>query len=256
MSPLHLIASLFILSFVDSRVPRTHFLIKGHVKESLRKLPWKWRHEKTSYKVKTPLTIGVDVVSSYKLRADSVEIEGIFNTSHFQFRDCAAIMKRTPEVQGKDGVYTIYPDGRTEKRVFCDKTTEGGGWTVIQRRKYGITDFYRSWAEYKRGFGGAKTDYWLGNDAIHSLTSLAAEELRIDLVDFSGSKAFARYSKFVIASEKDKFKLSVGGYSGNAGDGLKYHNGYTFSTKDKYAKENCAKGFEEHGGMTIVTIQI
>ncbi|XP_062582024.1 ryncolin-1-like, partial [Saccostrea cucullata] len=243
MSPLHLIVSLFILSFVDSRVPRTHLLIKGHVKESLRKLPWKWRHEKTSYKVKTPLIIGVDVVSSYKLRADSVGIEKIFNTSHFQFRDCAAIMKRTPEVQGKDGVYTIYPDGRTEKRVFCDMTTEGGGWTVIQRRKYGITDFYRSWAEYKRGFGRAETDYWLGNEAIHSLTSLAAEELRIDLEDFSGSKAYARYSKFVIASERDKYKLTVSAYSGNTGDGMKFHNGHVFATKDKDDKGNSAKTY-------------
>ncbi|XP_062594589.1 ryncolin-1-like [Saccostrea cucullata] len=152
-------------------------------------------------------------------------------------------MKRTPEVQGKDGVYTIYPDGRTEKRVFCEKTTEGGGWTVIQRRKYGITDFYRSWAEYKRGFGRAETDYWLGNEAIHSLTSLAAEELRIDLEDFSGSKAYARYSKFVIASEKDKYKLTVSGYSGNTGDGMKFHNGHVFATKDKDDKGNSAKTY-------------
>lgn len=36
--------------------------------------------------------------------------------------------------------------------AFCDMST--GGWTVIQRRLNGSTDFYRPWTDYKHGFGG------------------------------------------------------------------------------------------------------
>ncbi|XP_062622364.1 ryncolin-4-like [Saccostrea cucullata] len=119
-------------------------------------------------------------------------------------------------------------------------TTEGGGWTVIQRRIHtGTTNFYRRWKDYKTGFGQAGSDYWLGNDAIHSLSSPSTQELLVELEDFSGAKAFARYSKFAIDDEKNKYKLSISGYSGNAGDGLKYHNGQFFATKDRPGSTNC-----------------
>ncbi|XP_061170007.1 ryncolin-4-like [Saccostrea echinata] len=213
------------------------------MEESLKKLPWKWTHKKTSYKVNSPLTIGVDVVSSYKVRADAVGVEGIFNTSHFKRqRDCANILKMHPGLKGRDEVYSIYPDGKTKKRVFCDMTTEGGGWTVIQRRiNAGTTNFYRTWKDYKTGFGQARLDYWLGNDAIHTLTSHSTQELWVDLEQFSGSKAYARYSKFAIDGEKNKYKLSISGYSGNAGDGLRHHNGIVFATKDRPDSSSCTK---------------
>ncbi|KAJ8311542.1 hypothetical protein KUTeg_010897 [Tegillarca granosa] len=62
----------------------------------------------------------------------------------------------------RNRVYKIYPDGKTGFDVYCDMKTDGGGWTVIQRRFNGKTDFYRTWKEYKHGFGKRSEEYWLG----------------------------------------------------------------------------------------------
>lgn len=57
-----------------------------------------------------------------------------------------------------------------------------------------------------------------GNEDIHLLTSKTKNELRVDLQRFSGEKPYAKYSKFSVGSESEKYKLTVGGYSGNAGE--------------------------------------
>ncbi|XP_061176977.1 fibroleukin-like [Saccostrea echinata] len=117
--------------------------------------------------------------------------------------------------------------------VFCDMTTDGGGWTAIQKRKDGSTEFYRTWEEYKQGFGDPKNNYWIGNDAIHALTKDQDQELRVDLQRFNGDTAYAEYSTFYIGNEPDKYQLTLSRYTGTAGDSLIYHNGSKFSTKDQ-----------------------
>ncbi|KAH7959104.1 hypothetical protein HPB49_008252 [Dermacentor silvarum] len=51
------------------------------------------------------------------------------------------------------------------QNVYCDMDTDGGGWTVIQRRgQYGnpVFNFYRNWTEYANGFGNPAEEYWIG----------------------------------------------------------------------------------------------
>ena len=116
--------------------------------------------------------------------------------------------------------------------MFCDMDTDGGGWTVIQRRRDGSVDFYRGWTQYKNGFGSLTDEFWLGNDNIHRLTASRNTKLRVDVEDWSGNKAYAKYGSFRVDDENNKYRLTVGSYSGTAGDSLAYHNGMFFSTKD------------------------
>jgi len=68
--------------------------------------------------------------------------------------DCYDHYKRG---QHEDAVLMIRPAERYDAPVFCDMTD--AGWTVIQRRLDGSNDFYRSWTDYKLGFGS--TSFYL-----------------------------------------------------------------------------------------------
>ncbi|XP_068743855.1 microfibril-associated glycoprotein 4-like [Montipora capricornis] len=155
-------------------------------------------------------------------------------------RNCAELYKHGERISS---VYTIDPDGSGTFDVFCDQTTAGGGWTVFQKRLDGSIDFYRGWDDYKQGFGNLKGEFWLGLDKIHRLTKLGNNTLRVDLEDTKGKTAYAAYDMFAVTSEKAKYQLSLGTYSGTAGDSLSSHGGAPFSTKDSDNdswSKNCA----------------
>ena len=124
--------------------------------------------------------------------------------------------------------------------------TDGGGWTVFQRRQDGSVDFYRYWTDYENGFGDLTGEFWLGLSKIHRLTKEGSNTLRVDLGDFEGNTAYANYSTFSISDGSTEYILTVGGYSGTAGDSMAYHNGMRFSTRDNdndnNAGWNCAIG--------------
>ena len=146
-----------------------------------------------------------------------------------------------------NGVYTINPDNQTEFKVYCDMDTDGGGWTVIQRRFDGSVSFDRNWTECESGFGKKTGEYWLGLSYIHRMTTSASQDLRVDLENFEGGSAFACYTTFTVANAIDSYQLLVSGYSGTAGDSMSYNSGARFTTNDRDNDDNsgnCAKQFK------------
>ena len=83
---------------------------------------------------------------------------------------------------------------------------------MILKRFDGSQDFYKEFADYKKGFGSLDGEYWLGKkscptsilwlvltyfdkglDKINAVTNSGVYELRIDLEDFDGNKRYAKY---------------------------------------------------------------
>lgn len=149
----------------------------------------------------------------------------------------------------KNGVYRVTPDPRNGTfEVFCEMESFGGGWTVIQQRLDGSVSFNRTWAEYKKGFGNLRGEFWLGNDHIHLLTKAKDMILRIELEDFEGVREYAKYDEFYVANEYLRYRLSISGYSGTAGNAISFnkhfnHDQKFFSTPDRdndmYPSGNC-----------------
>ncbi|XP_045201267.2 fibrinogen-like protein A [Mercenaria mercenaria] len=152
--------------------------------------------------------------------------------------------------------YSIEVEKKRYISVYCDMTTDGGGWTVFQRRQDGSVDFVRDWNEYETGFGNMTGEFWLGNKYLNLLTDNdAPHELRIDLEDHDGNRAYAKYSSFKVGSKRTNYKLYVSGYTGNAGDSLAdsnlsfgSHDQMEFTTtdadNDEYTSGNCAANWD------------
>ncbi|XP_074067844.1 tenascin isoform X4 [Macrotis lagotis] len=160
-------------------------------------------------------------------------------------KDCSQTMLNG---ETASGLYTIYLNGdKTQAlNVYCDMTSDGGGWIVFLRRSNGRQDFYQNWRTYATGFGKLGDEFWLGLDNIHKITDQGQYELRVDLQD-RGETAYAIYDKFSVGDAKSRYKLKVDGYSGTAGDSMAYHNGRSFSTYDKdtdSAITNCALSYK------------
>ncbi|XP_065902544.1 fibrinogen C domain-containing protein 1-like [Dysidea avara] len=150
------------------------------------------------------------------------------------------------------GVYTI---GNfcgvkcSNARVYCDTTSGGGGWTVIQRRKDGSVDFKkRDWVEYEDGFGSLYGEFWLGLRSIHCLTSEGNWELRIDYQLSNGTKSYLHYKEFSVGPAEDQYQLSISGFDsvGLTDPFIYSHNNITgmkFSSRDRdndLSSINCA----------------
>ena len=140
-------------------------------------------------------------------------------------------------------------------RVVCDMDTDGGGWTVIMRRKRSVLtnlNFHKPWDQYENGFGNLNSEFWLGLRNIHCLTTREEVDLMIDLRDNNGNGMTWIYHVFKVNGSDDKYRLQIGDAEGPPGgyDAMAYHNGKQFSTynsdNDGKSNQNCAHDY--HGG--------
>ena len=154
-----------------------------------------------------------------------------------------------------NGVYKIHQNILKIIQVYCDQTTDGGGWTVVQRRIDGSVNFFRDWENCKHGFGQLQRELWLGNENIFTLILRGlhprGSKLRIDMTNNKQIKKFAKYENFQIGNANTKYMLHVSGFSGTvAHNAFNTQNQQKFTTfdndNDNHRSANC--GMYHFGG--------
>ncbi|XP_052234254.1 angiopoietin-2-like isoform X5 [Dreissena polymorpha] len=113
-------------------------------------------------------------------------------------KDCTELLNRgAPKLSGVYNITT--PLSHTKIQVMCDMETDGGGWTVFQKRFNGSEDFYRNFSDYENGFGNVYAEHWLGLKYIYEITSRGSYQLRVDIVRSNGSSGYDVYGGFSLS---------------------------------------------------------
>ncbi|XP_058631863.1 tenascin isoform X2 [Onychostoma macrolepis] len=238
-----------VLTWTPPRAAITGYILTfqasdGDVRE-LNLEPSATSHSLSDLSSSTEYTVRLQAVAEDKR---STQISTVFTTVGMRYKNAKDCSEALMNGETSSGPYTIYISGDEKQpvQVYCDMSTDGGGWMVFLRRQSGKMDFYRNWRNYSAGFGDTNDEFWLGLSNLHKITSAGQYELRVDLQDGQES-VFAVYDKFFIADPRSRYKIQIGAYSGTAGDSLSYHQNRPFSTYDNdndIAVTNCALSYK------------
>ncbi|CAN7975858.1 unnamed protein product [Ixodes persulcatus] len=146
---------------------------------------------------------------------------------------CAQLRRKGYNISGD---YVVNPHNSIW--VWCDMDTDGGGWTVIQRRfknEEGEDKFEKSQEDYEKGFYGGVSSYWIGklyqslwNDNLHALTSHPNNKqvLKIELTKRNNETIMANYGRFEVGSKKDGYMLIYENFWSPNGKYRYFHHAY------------------------------
>lgn len=89
-----------------------------------------------------------------------------------------------------------YPDHRPQINVApvtsCGQTENYSGFHLLRLQ----------------GFGDVLGEYWLGNEALHRLTSQGQYSLRVELKDWEGNSAHSQYDRLTLTNESQQYRSS------------------------------------------------
>ena len=143
------------------------------------------------------------------------------------------------------GVYKMSMGTFATASVYCNMTTDNGGWIVIQRNmKNSQLSFDKNWREYEEGFGDLNKDFWAGLELMHTLSQRGQWEMRLDYQKNDKTWSYLHYNQFSIGSASEEYPLTVGRFTGVGSNWFAYHNGMKFSTPDNDNSGNCAATYK------------
>jgi hypothetical protein len=190
----------------------------------------------------------------------------IIGPKYYEAQTAKELYEKYPSTRGRDGYYYIYPGG-TGQLVYCDMTTDGGGWMLVARSNPtinyggqnwgwkggtigGIQDFSQAyqagWQTYWDPTGNTFTEYIFGNQRTNFDNSWGPFIYKVSGITYStfwGSDTQQGYSNSTLKSNTDVYgSTSYPGMQGAVGFTT------TATANNFYYMRDCC-GFAGYGGF-------
>jgi len=187
----------------------------------------------------------VSLVKIYNRALSSAEILQNFKNSGPQTfsscKTCKEILDNFPQLGGFDGYYWVYPGGPTSTpyRVYCDMTTDGGGWMLVARSHPSVINYNgKNW-----GWKGGS----IGNVNDHSQSyQLGWGEI--------WDSAGATFTSFIFGNQRTSIENSWGPFVYKV-SGINYSNFFGSDTQQGYSNSTIKSDTSVYGSSSYPGMQ-